>query len=367
MGRCTVNRTRRTAPHGFTLIELLVVVAIIALLISILLPSLTCAREAARGTRCGTLLKSLGTGLTQYALQNGEWLPGVNTTGVAIRQYKFAGPVAIANPKLPVQSFDWITPIIDPERSDLGANRAERFYNIIREYKCPSQATINSVIFQMPPDGADFVKVEQLYGAWTALSYLQPAYFQYWGQNKETAIVGSYVPNNLPMPAQIHAKSWEVNSKDFVSRLDRVGPPSRKIAAADGTRYLDSSGLLDHDVLPAPDLFGSFTDSGGWWWGATAYGAAQGTQTWGNQTIGYAQPGGGLNLPLSYRHGCYDRGRVTKSVRDNIGTMNAMFFDGHVAKMSDRASRELVYWYPSRSVVTKPEGMTYELPNSEVP
>ena len=56
--------------QGFTLIELLVVVAIIALLVSILLPSLQDARELARRSVCGSNLHQLSIGLHLYANDN---------------------------------------------------------------------------------------------------------------------------------------------------------------------------------------------------------------------------------------------------------------------------------------------------------
>ena len=61
--------------RGFTLIELLVVVAIIALLISILLPSLSRARELAKRTMCAANLSALGKSVKIYANENEESWP----------------------------------------------------------------------------------------------------------------------------------------------------------------------------------------------------------------------------------------------------------------------------------------------------
>jgi prepilin-type N-terminal cleavage/methylation domain-containing protein len=60
---------------GFTLIELLVVVAVIAVLIAILLPSLGKAREKAKRLACGANLRSITQAWIMYCMQNNDSMP----------------------------------------------------------------------------------------------------------------------------------------------------------------------------------------------------------------------------------------------------------------------------------------------------
>src|ERR1700675_1325002 len=77
----------KSAKQGFTLVELLVVIGIIALLISILLPTLNKARESANAIKCAAHLRSIGQGLAIYVSQNKGTLPRAYLYGGMVLDY----------------------------------------------------------------------------------------------------------------------------------------------------------------------------------------------------------------------------------------------------------------------------------------
>jgi prepilin-type N-terminal cleavage/methylation domain-containing protein/prepilin-type processing-associated H-X9-DG protein len=79
--------SKQTRRKGFTLVELLVVIGIIALLISILLPSLNRARETANRVKCGSNMRQIGQAIQLYCNENKgnyprtSYTPGTAATG----------------------------------------------------------------------------------------------------------------------------------------------------------------------------------------------------------------------------------------------------------------------------------------------
>ena len=141
---------------GFTLVELLVVITIIGILISLLLPAVQAAREAARRMQCSNNLKQLALGLHVYHEASGSFPPAGFYTGSTL-----AWNTAI----LPYIEQGNLYDQLDhagPYTSE--ANRRVALHRVA-VFLCPSFATDRSVLHSKFGQTADRIDGQDTYTA----------------------------------------------------------------------------------------------------------------------------------------------------------------------------------------------------------
>lgn len=107
------NITKRN--YGFTLVELLVVIAIIALLLSVLMPSLTKARQQAQRVVCSTNLHQWHLALDAYSADNKGRLPHIYS---CVYPYGLNMPKAIQTQNGATQTVDYFGYAVYPYLTD---------------------------------------------------------------------------------------------------------------------------------------------------------------------------------------------------------------------------------------------------------
>ncbi len=323
-----MNTNDRTKKHGFTLIELLVVIAIIALLISILLPSLRGAREAARQMVCSSNLKQLAIAQTTYAMSNNEWLAGSPTTsgrkaidsvfnGIAIQTYDYIGPLA-ANMGMsgPGEGL--------PDNELTEVIREARFNWYREDLKfliCPSnKITATAYTGSGGPDWAEG----------RMISYNTSTKFYSTEQNRPYG-----------------SGSFNTDRRGYKPALFRVGTADRKVAFYEGHRYASLGLDPDYDTSFQGNYGGAFSGNGPWF--------NAGGDTRSKELDRFAAPGEDGRVlaslfgymdprPLGFRHGANTR-PGSNLATETFGVM--AFFDGHAALFNDLEATNPDYWFPT--------------------
>src|SRR5687768_12970392 len=122
-----VSKRKREA---FTLVELLVAIGIIAILIGILLPTLSRAREAARRVTCLSNVRQLVHATLLYAHENGQYLPEAASANTPLES-PVCPRARFAPPWTPYAPDRYVLPSI-------GALLDKYLKNEGKHWRCPS-------------------------------------------------------------------------------------------------------------------------------------------------------------------------------------------------------------------------------------
>ena len=350
----TVARPRPRPVAGFTLVELLVVIGIIALLVGILLPTLSSARRSAKAVVCASNMRQVVTGMQFYINENDGHLPGSpNTSGVGYLNDTPTEDYSQTNFPVRLAVFDYPTPIaeyleIGFEEGPTLADREARYRQLAGEglFVCPENVGREAVAYTGGGGGSDV-------GPLPWASYTMPTPLLYKPnppqgvayERVENAASGTTGYGLTQMPTFGGQPPVEV-PQGYVPKVTKVGAAPQKIILGEGARYIRSSAPT-YNFHPFATFGGNFGSWGAW----SKYSNAQNR----NAVAGNGNGPGGTqfdNRILWARHG---GGAEDMKGRGGLFEANMAFLDGHVEKMNDLEASNPVHWVPVNSRIKQGE------------
>jgi prepilin-type processing-associated H-X9-DG protein len=154
------NRVRLARLPAFSLVELLVVIGIITILIGLLLPTMSRARESARRTKCLANLRTLAQSMVMYANDSKGWLPNTNKQGTP-NDYDMTNAVLVALNRQYVRSP---AAFHCPSDSDPAPERIET-----ADYTLPNSARVSYDFYSVwwqPEFGPKITRIKEAPVAW---------------------------------------------------------------------------------------------------------------------------------------------------------------------------------------------------------
>jgi len=304
----TNKRLRRRA---LTLTELVVALICLALLAPLLAARGASVTRPNRERMCAYRLGRLGSAMLQYTIENGAHLPGSPGTSGAQMIYEYGNVPAdsIDIPLALTQTWDWAAPLTTYLDITLDPNRARRFEQF-REghFWCPANDLPSHPWYQGNIGPFD---------EWNTIRMLSFVTIRNFLIFEDTS---SLDPQIAPHARRAQLGGTVRFPADYVPRLDHLGTVPNKVFLADGSRFLNPSGLVDHDINNITSTGGAYSD-------------------------------GGPTLPdvflrSFFLNSPYKEYAYRHSHAETAG-INAAHYDGHVAWMSEPASRHPRWWYPT--------------------
>ncbi len=225
--------------RGFTLVELLVVIAIIALLVSILLPSLSRAKEQARTAVCLANLKGIGSAIAGYHSRHNGVLPPERMADGSERMYW----VHLLDETNSIEDYRQDDYNIPDQPSVLRCpNEQKRLFNY-GEY-APDWGIGRSKHMRDNPGRATVIDLERMDSSGNTLHYIHTSY----------AINGGNTESNVfAWPKTVPHKRWGgATGKHLVRVSQFINSPSKVMSVHDGV-FTHMSG---HDAMHKRHNFG---------------------------------------------------------------------------------------------------------------